>query len=169
MRLADGLSAKSYRDHQQAMGRRIAKFRNLSRADRRVLMRAAIALVTARLALRVMQLREARRAVVRSQALALVQWLPPPTERIVWAVETAGRAIPGARNCLVQALAAEAILLRAGHKCDLRIGVARDGACEFSAHAWLDNSGGDVLIGDFELDRYRPLAASGPARIRCAR
>jgi Transglutaminase-like superfamily len=139
------------------MRQRVVKFRRLSRADRRVLMRAAMALVTARVALKLMPLRAARRVIIRSQALARLP-SPPPAERIVWAVETAGRAIPGARNCLVQALAAEAILLCAGHRCDLRIGVAKDGTRELAAHAWLENGEGEVLIGRFDLDRYRALA-----------
>jgi hypothetical protein len=141
------------------MRRRLAKFRSLPCADRRLLMRAAMALVTARLALKVMPFRAARNAIARGQALIRVPAPPPPADRIVWAVETAGRAIPGARNCLVQALAAEAILLRAGYRCDLRIGAAKDHARELAAHAWLVSGDGKVLIGDFELDRYHPLAA----------
>lgn len=142
------------------MGHRITKFRNLSAVDRHVLMRAAIALATARLALKLMPFRAAREVVLRSQARYRGPSVPP-AERIVWAVETAGRAIPGAHNCLVQALAAEAILLRAGHRCDLRIGVAKDGTSDLAAHAWLENGQGKVLIGDFALDRYHPLAMPG--------
>lgn len=142
------------------MGRRVAKFCNLSGADQRLLIRAATALVTARLARRMMPLRTARKAVIRSQAILRTP-SPLAAERIVWAVETAGSVIPGAGNCLVRALAAEAILIRAGYRCDLRIGVARDGADEMAAHAWLENGDGKVLIGDFNLDRYRALAPVG--------
>lgn len=144
------------RDHQ--LRSRITRLRSLSRADRRLLMRAAIALATARVALRVMRLRAARNTVVRSQAAMRISAAP---ERIVWAVETAGRAIPGGQNCLVKALAAEAILLGAGHQCELRIGVAKSGSRDLAAHAWLETSDGKVVIGDFELDRYRPLPSLG--------
>lgn len=150
------------------MGNRITKFRSLSPLDRRLLMRAAMALVTARIAVRTMPLRTARKAVLRSQKLRSALLSPPPIERVVWAVETAGRAIPGASNCLVQALAAEAILMRAGYRCDLRIGVAKDGDQGLDAHAWLENGDGEVLIGRYNLSRYRPLApeAGGMARNR---
>ena len=63
------------------------------------------------------------------------------------------------KNCLVQAVAAEAMLIRAGHPCELRIGAAKNGPNELIAHAWLESEG-RVLIGDFELDRYTPLIAS---------
>ncbi len=142
------------------MGRRFAKFRSLSGADRRLLIRAALRLMAARLALRLMPLKAARRVVVGNPR-RLRPAAPPPAERIVWAVEAAGRALPGARNCLIQALAAQAMLLRAGYPCDLRIGVARDGAPQMAAHAWLVAGDGSVLIGDFEPGRYRPLASSG--------
>ncbi len=142
------------------MSRRFAKFLALPRAERRMVTRAAIALVTAQLALKLMPFPAARKAIARGQALRPIPAPPPTAERIVWAVATAGRAIPGARNCLVQALVAEAMLLSAGHRCDLRIGVAKDGARELRAHAWLESADGKVLIGDFELDRYHPLAAA---------
>ncbi|MGZ6212905.1 MAG: lasso peptide biosynthesis B2 protein, partial [Candidatus Binataceae bacterium] len=75
-----------------------------------------------------------------------------------WAVEAMGRAIPGMKNCLVQAIAAEAMLIRAGHPCEFRIGAAKTGPRELIAHAWLESKG-KVLIGEFELDRYTPLVA----------
>lgn len=139
------------------MARRLVKFFRLSFFDQRLLMRAAIALVSAKLALRTLRLPAARAAVTRLQRLG---WFvtPATADAIVWAVETAGRAIPGMKNCLVQAMAAEAILVRAGHPCELRIGVAKNGRDELIAHAWLESEG-RVLIGEFELDRYTPLIA----------
>lgn len=143
------------------MRRHFAKFLSLTPADRRMLMRAAIALAKARLALRLMPFPAARKVIVRGQRRTPVSVPPPSAERIVWVVATAGRAIPGARNCLVQALVAQAMLLHAGHRCGLRIGVAKEGPRELRAHAWLESADGKVLIGDFELDRYHPLVASG--------
>jgi len=123
-------------------------------------MRAALALVTARLALKTMPFASARAAINRGQALMRRPVPPPPAERIVWAVETAGRLIPGLHNCLVQAVAAEAMLTGAGHPCELRIGVAKSVPGQLTAHAWLEG-GGKILIGEFELDRYQALAAIG--------
>lgn len=139
------------------MARQLAKFFRLSFADQRLLMRAALAVVSAKLAIRTVRLPAARTAVMRLERLG---WIVAPAraDRIVWAVETAGRAIPGMKNCLVQAVAAEAMLLRAGHPCELRIGAAKNGPRELIAHAWLESEG-RVLIGDVELDRYAPLRA----------
>ena len=73
-------------------------------------------------------------------------------------METASRAIPGMKNCLVQAVAAEAMLIQAGYPCELRVGVAKKGPDELIAHAWVESEG-RVVIGEFELDRYTPLKA----------
>jgi|SRR5271156_2602800 len=145
------------------MARRLAKFSRLSFLDQRLLMRAALAVVSAKLAIRTLSLPAARAAVMRLERLGWLERLgrivvPVRADRIVWAVETAGGAIPGMKNCLVQAVAAEAMLIRAGHPCELRIGAAKNGPRELIAHAWLESEG-RVLIGDFELDRYVPLIA----------
>jgi hypothetical protein len=142
------------------MSRRLAKFFRLSFSDQRLLMRAALAVVCAKLAIRTLRLPAARAAVTRLEGLV---WIVRPAcaDRIVWAVETAGGAIPGMKNCLVQAVAAEAMLIRAGHPCELRIGAAKIGPRDLIAHAWLESEG-TVLIGNFELDRYAPLMARHP-------
>lgn len=139
------------------MARRLAKFFRLSFSDQRLLMRAALAVVSAKLAIRTLRLPAARAAVTRLECLG---WFVTPAhpDRIIWAVEAAGRAIPCMKNCLVQAVAAEAMLIRAGHPCELRIGAAKNGPGELIAHAWLESEG-RVLIGEFELERYTPLVA----------
>lgn len=142
------------------MTRRLAKFFRLSFSDQRLLMRAALAVVSAKVAIRTLSLPGARAAVTRLERLGWIV-MSARADRIVWAVETAGGAIPGMKNCLVQAVAAEAILIRAGHPCELRIGAAKNGPRELIAHAWLESEG-RVLIGDFELDRYAPLMARHP-------
>jgi hypothetical protein len=138
------------------MARRLTRFFRLPFSDQRLLMRAALVVVSAKLAIRTLRLPAARAAVARLERLG---WIvtPTPADRIVWAVEAAGRAIPGMKNCLVQAVAAEAMLVRAGHPCEFRIGAAKNGP-GLIAHAWLESEG-RVLIGEFELDRYTPLVA----------
>ncbi|MGH7914670.1 MAG: lasso peptide biosynthesis B2 protein [Candidatus Binataceae bacterium] len=140
------------------MARRLAKFFQLPLADQRLLMRAALAVVGAKLAIRTLHLPAARAAVTRLECLGWIV-MQARADRIVWAVEVAGRAIPGMKNCLVQAVAAEAMLIRAGHPCELRIGAAKNRPGQLIAHAWLESEG-RVLIGEFELDRYTPLFAS---------
>ncbi len=46
------------------------------------------------------------------------------------------RLVPGA-SCLTQALALQWLLARAGHGCELLVGVRRDDTGRFAAHAWV--------------------------------
>jgi Transglutaminase-like superfamily len=139
------------------MARRLVSFFRVSFSDQALLIRAALAVVNAKLATRTLPLPTARAIVTRQQRLGWTV-VPVRTDRIVWAVETASRAIPGMKNCLVQAVAAEAMLIQAGYPCELRIGVAKNGADKLIAHAWVESEG-RVVIGEFELDRYTPLMA----------
>jgi hypothetical protein len=139
------------------MARRLVSFFRLSFSDQGLLIQAALAVVNAKLAVRTLPLPAARAIVTRQQRLGWIG-VPVRADRIVWAVETASRVIPGMKNCLVQAVAAEAMLIPAGHPCELRIGAAKNGAEELIAHAWIESEG-RVVIGEFELDRYTPLVA----------
>jgi hypothetical protein len=79
-------------------------------------------------------------------------------KRLAWAVQAAARRIPGA-SCLTQALALQYVLGRAGETTKLHIGVAKDSARGFEAHAWLEHRGA-ILVGDNgELERYAPIPA----------
>ncbi|HKV99615.1 MAG TPA: lasso peptide biosynthesis B2 protein [Vicinamibacterales bacterium] len=86
--------------------------------------------------------------------------------RVVRVVRGISRRLPG-MTCLVQALAAQAMLARRGVRARVHIGV-RPGsalAVRLDAHAWLTASDGRVLIGDVpDLDSYQPLE-SASARI----
>ena len=84
----------------------------------------------------------------------------PDRDRIAWAMVTASGYVPGGHNCLVRALAAEIVLRRFGYDGELRIGIDRAAGGQFRAHAWLESAGHPV-IGDFELDNYVTLSASG--------
>ena len=137
--------------------RRLIRFLRRPFSDQRLLTRAAWSVVVARLATRILPFPAARSAVHRLQPPARFV-ASVPVERVIWAVDAASRTIPGMKNCLVQAMAAEAMLSRAGHPCELHIGAAKNEAREFIAHAWLE-SGGRVLIGEFEIGRYTPMMA----------
>jgi hypothetical protein len=78
-----------------------------------------------------------------------------PTDRMRWAVEVAGRYVPGA-TCLTQALALQIWLGRHGQSAALRLGVARGAGERLEAHAWLEHEG-RVIIGAAERPRYTPL------------
>lgn len=54
------------------------------------------------------------------------------------------RFVPGA-SCLTRALALQYLLARAGHACELHVGVKRDAAGRFAAHVWVSCNGRIVL------------------------
>ena len=65
----------------------LARFLRLPNADRRLLVRASMALVTAKLAVRAMSFISARKAVTSIQAIGGRPVAPPSPECIGWAVE----------------------------------------------------------------------------------
>ena len=93
---------------------------------------------------------------------------PDAVARVVRAVQGIGRRLPG-MTCLVQALAANAMLSRRGVRARVRIGVRPHArrAVPLDAHAWLESSDGCVLIGDVPgLADYQALE---PATTRLTR
>jgi hypothetical protein len=80
-------------------------------------------------------------------------------EKIAWAVTAASRIVPGARTCLVQALAAQVMLVKRGYPARFRLGVAKDKNKDLQAHAWVE-SDGVVVIGGADIERYNPLISS---------
>lgn len=128
----------------------LAAFLALPRCDRRLLLRALTTLVGVRLALRIVPVDRLRRRVCRTRPYAR------PAERIAWAVRTASRGLPGT-TCLVSALAAQRLLARDGHDCQLTIGVARNER-GLAAHAWV-MCDGVTLVGGEESAGYTPLIA----------
>jgi Transglutaminase-like superfamily len=139
----------------------LRKFWRLPSGERRLLV-GAVALVTVvRIGVSLWGFRRLRRALARlSRPRAAV---PLPPERIEWAVRAAAQRVPGARSCLVQALAAEMLLARHGHVSQLRIGIARVDS-GIAAHAWLERGGRPVFgqpgpAGNTVLPPLPPLEA----------
>lgn len=85
----------------------------------------------------------------------------PAVERIIWAIQAATWHLPDGRNCLVEAIAAEALLNRLGYPSDFRIGARRCESGGLQAHAWLESQG-KVLIGAFELQTYAVMTRTAP-------
>jgi hypothetical protein len=56
-------------------------------------------------------------------------------------------------------LAAELLLARCGHACELTIGVAKDERDRLIAHAWVQCDSVVVIGGGPELERYTRLRA----------
>jgi hypothetical protein len=134
-----------------------AKFFALTRRDQFMLAGALVALWRAWIGLRTTSFVRLRAAVNGSATGAAVTERPSP-ERLAWAVAAASRFAPDGSNCLIRALAAGRMLRHYGYDAALQIGVAKGSDGGLAAHAWLE-SGGQVIIGGFALDRYVTLNA----------
>ena len=140
--------------------RRIAKFFALARTDQALILRTLVPLIAMRATTWTMTFARVSRiadAMSRPVPIGTADGRPSPN-RIAWAVIIASRVVPRGDNCLVRALATGIMLRRYGHPSELKIGVMKPVGGRFEAHAWLE-SGGSVVIGDFQLDRYVPLTA----------
>jgi hypothetical protein len=141
---------------------RLSKFIALAPSERRVVLEALASVALMRFATWTMPFERMRALADRmgsrsGRALSV----RPARERIAWAVNAAGNLVPAGSNCLVRALAAEVMLGRYGYPAELRFGVANPATGGFKAHAWLESEG-TVVIGDFELESYVPLARTDP-------
>lgn len=138
--------------------KKVAEFFALPASERALLLRSLTAVVAMRAGLWTIPFARARRlADAMSYPMrASSSGVRPSPEKIAWAVATASRAVPGGGNCLVRALATGIVLKRYLYPSELKFGVAKPADGHFAAHAWLE-SGGIVVMGDFELDRYMPL------------
>ncbi|HUN59144.1 MAG TPA: lasso peptide biosynthesis B2 protein [Candidatus Binataceae bacterium] len=100
-------------------------------------------------------------ALANGPAIGVARLDSPSPIRIALAVGGAGFLVPGGSNCLIRAIAAGMMLRRYGYDSALMIGVAKSPEGGLNAHAWLE-SAGQIVIGDFELDRFVPLDTHRP-------
>jgi hypothetical protein len=136
---------------------RLARFLGKSRADRRLLARAAVLQSVAAIAVRVLPFGRVQRLLASTAAIGpLPADLDQVDARVVQAVHAVARHLPGA-NCLTDALVAQSLLARYGRETTLCFGVARHRPDDrpFDAHAWLE-CGGATVIGARGI-RYDPL------------
>lgn len=133
----------------------VSRFLHLPAADRALLVQSVWWLGTARLALWLLPFNTARRFVSGNARPSIGPGVT--ADRIAWAIDHARRVVPRA-SCVPQALAAEALLTRAGLPAALRIGVAKTDQGRLEAHAWVE-SGGRIVVGELDegLARYTPL------------
>lgn len=131
-----------------------AKFLALNWHERWGLAYAMGALWRAWFGLRTVSFDRLRDNANRPAATATANALSP--ERIAWAVIAMSRFVPDGSNCLIRALASARMLRRYGYDATLQIGVTKAANGGINAHAWLE-SGGQVVIGGFVLDRYVTL------------
>jgi hypothetical protein len=145
--------------------RKLRRFISLPSQDRAALVRALRSLMFWRLGLWLFPVRVLRERVrvsarnlrTSSRSAGLRAGSTFSVERVTRAVKTAAPYVPAA-TCLTQALAAQSLLSRGGHRSELHIGVAKGPGSEFGAHAWVQCED-RVVIGGADLDRYTPLLA----------
>jgi Transglutaminase-like superfamily len=137
--------------------RRVVKFLKLGLADKILLMRCGLVVAGIRLGLTLLSYNTLRRWLANATGRAPASNNDDAVRRIAWGVDRAARLVPGA-TCLTKAFAAQLLLARAGHRSQMRIGVAKDAQGQMIAHAWLISDGRVVVGGSSEdLQRYVSL------------
>ena len=146
----------------------LAAFLGKPRADRRLLVVAAVLHAIVALAVRVLPFGRVRRLLDQLAALgARPREVENVEARIVQAVRRVS-SLMASENCLVEALVAQCLLARHQRETTLCIGVAR-GRPEgrtFDAHAWLEHRGTSVIGASAVVyDPLRPPSrcASSPS------
>ena len=131
------------------------------RADRGTALEAAVLIVLIRASFRLASFAATLRWVGRGWRARDRASADPPdpmiARRVGAAVRAAARRLPGS-TCLVEAVAAEAMLKRRGVPSTLHIGVrAPSDATPLDAHAWLECAGSIVVGDQADLIEYRIL------------
>jgi hypothetical protein len=130
----------------------VKRFASLGLKEQVLLLRVLFLVSAIRLGLFVLPFRILRRFAQRGSGKSNTTH---STRQYVWAVRAVSRHVPGA-TCLTQALAAQALLARSGHKSRIEIGVRKDEQQGFLAHAWVV-CGDQIVIGGAEAEGYLPL------------
>jgi len=135
------------------MQARFRKFIKLPAADRWLLASAIVAVIKARVMVTFVPVRK-----ILQTAAPHTEAVFPDTDaaRIGWAVETAGRLVPTAKNCLVRAIAGRDMLARRGVSSRIRLGIAKNSSDTLNGHAWLE-CGDRIVTGEGEHRSYAAM------------
>jgi len=137
------------------------RFRSLSAADRVIVMEAGLLMVFIRLAMPVvpfLAVRRALRAYARAAHRAARVSGETDSARIAWGITAAAPHLPLRTTCLVESMAAEAMLLGRGVPCVLRLGVRPPNGGGLAGHAWVEHEGTVVFGALHELAEYSVLS-----------
>jgi Transglutaminase-like superfamily len=153
---AEAPQASAVRIHP-AMAR-IRRLRRLSAADWMMIPRAWAAVIAARAGLLMVPFARVRDwADAPGRETDCVRDQEALAARVGRTVAAASACVPGGRNCLVRAIAAQRIMRVLGLPGELRIGASKGPAGELAAHAWVECAGRMVIGGAFEPGRYATL------------
>lgn len=133
--------------------------------DRLLLVNTFLFLCLVRLGLRFLPFRTLQKWLTHFS-----QFSPKTPERlsigkIVWAVDTGTRYMPGGVKCLARALVTLTMMKQQGHSGELRIGVAKGQSGELEAHAWIEHQGRVVIGYLSDLQRYVPMPSFEGSRL----
>jgi len=140
----------------------LAKLLRLSRAERRLLLRAWTYLLVARGALVVLPFPRIRTLAAADDATLSQTYDPVAVSRTKRLVDIAAARHVCTMTCLPRSLVLQRLLAEQGIAAELMIGVHKEGGV-LSAHAWLE-SGGRPL-GDPEKISARYAALTGADRV----
>lgn len=139
---------------------RLRRFIELPQRDRVLLARALGMLLLVRLALWLLPWRFVRARFLHCSAAPTDRPVDGAAHRIVRAVAVARRYVPRA-TCLVQAVAAHALLRREGYPVRIEIGARKQDGRRVRAHAWVVADGRILLGRTAGLSRYASLGSLG--------
>ena len=134
------------------------KWRALSWADRRLLLRAVLLLLQARARAQSTRFQpEATDDPAAGQAIGPDPSRVPRAQQVARLVSMASSGAPGAFTCLHRSLVTWRLLRQEGIPCRLRLGAAEPGEGPFEAHAWVECDGIPLGEQDAHLARYSPF------------
>src|SRR5687767_11366975 len=126
---------------------RLHRFMRLPSDLRYLLIEAFLLLAFIRIALYITSMDRLRQTLRRLCSKSKLE-MNDAAEKVAFAIRIASNYLPNT-NCLPQALAAQVLLTRLAQPAELRIGVTRDEAGAFKAHAWVE-SRGIIVVGGSE-------------------
>jgi hypothetical protein len=137
---------------------KILKALNLPNRDRSLLLQAGCCLIVVRLGLWSLPFQTLQNLLFNRLSLVLKSaHHQVPIDKIVWAVNTTSRYMPGQVKCLARALTTKIVMKQQGYTAELRIGVRRSQTGQLEAHAWIEYQG-EVIIGQLHhLVEFTPL------------
>ena len=135
----------------------VKRFLALESRRKRLVAEAAVALLAASLAVRLLPFRR----VFQLAGGPLGRTSSPDIREIVWAVESTAARVPWRTVCFQKGLALQHMLRRRGVDAQLHYGVGFDPARALRAHVWV-SAEGDIVIGGKEAPEFRLLASMPP-------
>jgi hypothetical protein len=145
----------------------IRRLRALDRIDRRLVVEAALLLTFVSIALEIVRFPRLRKMLDRYAGVAGRGTLADdPATRIARSIERSSRHLRLRTTCLVQALAADAMLRRRGIPSILHLGVLgqRPNGGRLEAHAWVESDGVTVTGRTPRLPEYVELSTTRTAQ-----